>query len=58
MTKVGNNPRLLAKMLGRDSVKKFDNLDFVQSILYHLYPCYLPSTIKNCELNHCLSFIE
>lgn len=57
MIKIGNNPRLLARMLAKNNVKKFDNLDFVQSILYHLYPCYLPSTIKSNELNHCLSFV-
>lgn len=58
MSKIGANPRLLARMLAKDSGKKFDNADFVQSLLFHLYPCHLPPTIKGYHMNNCLDFVE
>lgn len=59
ITKVGTHPTLLARMLAYDTSKKFDNPDFVQSILYHLYPCHIPSSINNkYETSHCLMFVE
>ncbi len=57
MAKIGSNPRLLARMLARDNNKKLDNPDFIQSILYHLYPCHLPALINTTNVNHCLAFV-
>lgn len=59
ISKIGANPCLLARMLANDGNKKFDNSDFVQSILYHLYPCHIPPMINNSyETSHCLQFVE
>jgi|688.fasta_scaffold51476_1 hypothetical protein len=44
-------------MLAKDN-KKFDNQDFVQSILYHLYPNHLPASIKGLQINNYLAFVE
>lgn len=57
MSKIGANPRLLARMLARDNNKKLDNQDFIQSILYHIYPCHLPAIINSMNVNHCLAFV-
>lgn len=59
VTKIAVNPMLFARMLANDTTtRKFDNPDFVQSILYHLYPCHIPSSINNkYETSHCLMFV-
>ena len=59
MAKIGTQPILFARMLANDTSRKMDNPDFVQSILYHIYPCHIPPTINNSyETSHCLQFVE
>ena len=49
---------MFARILAEAKIKKIESFDFVQSILYHLYPCYMPLNITPSIPSNYLGFIE
>jgi hypothetical protein len=53
--RVGERPKVLAKIIASRRSQKLDVEVFAQNIIYHLYPCYLPNESVG---SNCLLFIE
>jgi hypothetical protein len=57
MKKVAVNPLLIAKVLAEPHCNDLKE-DFAQSILYHLYPCYIPPMVSEGQPSHFLMFVQ
>ena len=59
LSAVANRPRVFANMLAEQSSRKLNpESELSQNLLYGLFPCYLPSMIKEGQVNNGLVFMR